>query len=111
MQVSIQLLQNIFKGLEEGSISIPWPAVHHLVGSICYGGKVTDAQDMRALRALLIKNCSAESIDEGYGTVQVHITYKDERPFNKYVNPLIVQTVVVDISRQFAVSEHLGQSL
>ncbi len=71
IKVSIQLLQNIFKGLEEGSTSIPWPAVHHLVGGICYGGKVTDAQDMRALMALLIRNCSEESIDEGYGTVQV----------------------------------------
>ena len=71
IQVSIQLLQNIFHDLGDSSGSIPWHAVHHLVGGICYGGKVTDAQDMRALRALLIKNCSAETVNEGYGAVQV----------------------------------------
>ena len=51
---------------------IPWPAVHHLVGEICYGGKVTDAQDMRTLKALLVKNCSPQSITEGYGDVKVN---------------------------------------
>ena len=68
LQVSIQLLQDVFKG---GEGKILWSAVHHLVGGICYGGKVTDAQDGRALRALLAKNCSFDSTNEGYGEVKV----------------------------------------
>ena len=68
VQVSIQLLQDLLK---KGDGEIPWHAVHHLVGEICFGGKVTDPQDVRALRALLVKTCSPSSINEGYGSIQV----------------------------------------
>ena len=71
--MSIQLLHNILKGrYDEGGDDcgheggIPWDAVRQLVGDICYGGKLTDAQDMRTLRALLNKFCSPETISQGY---------------------------------------------
>lgn len=75
VQVSVQLLQNVFKDQIVGD-GIPWHAVHYLVGEICYGGKVTDAQDMRTLRALLVKNCSPQSITEGYRDVKVCPQFK-----------------------------------
>ena len=70
-QVSVQLLQSVFKEQDRSKDSIPWHAVHHLVGEICYGGKVTNAQDMRTLRALLYRNCSSQSITQGYRNIKV----------------------------------------
>lgn len=55
-QVTVQMLREL---LSE-SPSTPWLAVHHLAGAICYGGRVTDAQDMCCLQALLRKFCSPE---------------------------------------------------
>lgn len=72
--MSIQLLQYVFKvqgGRREEGRQIHWDAVHHLVGEICYGGKVTNTQDLRTLRALLHRHCSQQAIDEGYGDIEV----------------------------------------
>ncbi len=58
LQVSIQLLHNILRDQDNGVLSCS--TIYHLVGEICYGGKITDTEDMNALRALLRKYCSQQ---------------------------------------------------
>ena len=45
-------------GVAEGGV-LSWAIVEHLLGDICYGGKVTDLQDLASLKALLSKYCHA----------------------------------------------------
>lgn len=66
--MSLQLLQAILEDehAKSNAATVPWSAVYHLVGDICYGGKITDAQDMKILKALLRKYCSQQTLNKGY---------------------------------------------
>lgn len=43
-----------------GSRSSVWEALLHIVGAICYGGRVTDAEDRRLLAAIMEQHLSPE---------------------------------------------------
>ena len=60
--MSIQLLHSFLQGDCDGSLS--WSAVKCIVGDICYGGKITDAQDALSLKALLFEYCYKQFVGE-----------------------------------------------
>ena len=46
--------------------TIPWNSLCYLVGDVCYGGKVTDAQDMSCLRTMMVRFCLPDAtLEEG----------------------------------------------
>lgn len=58
MQLLVEQIQ--MGGSEEGKDGggvLSWPMVEHLVGDICYGGRVIEQLDRTALSALLSKYC------------------------------------------------------
>jgi len=63
----VRLLEQVHTGMSggvaEGGV-LSWAIVEHLLGDICYGGKITDLQDLAALKALLSKYCHVHCYNE-----------------------------------------------
>jgi len=79
----------------EESDEIPWDAIVWITGQINYGGRVTDANDLRCLQKTLEKYYCVENLEDGYiysesgkyyappfGNTQSYIEYIDGLPMN-----------------------------
>lgn len=77
----------------EETEDIPWDAILWITGQINYGGRVTDANDLRCLMATLSKYMCLENLEDGYiysdsgkyyappfGEIDTYINYIDGLP-------------------------------
>jgi len=89
LETSITMLRMFLEEQEE----IPWDAILWITGQINYGGRVTDANDLRCLMATLSKYMCVENLEDGYvysesgkyyapafGDIQVYLNYIDGLP-------------------------------
>jgi len=79
----------------EESDEIPWDAIVWITGQICYGGRVTDSNDLHCLQTTLQKYYCVENLEDGYmysesgkyyapqfGNKQSYIDYIDGLPMH-----------------------------
>jgi dynein heavy chain len=92
LETSITMLKMFLEEQED----IPWDAILWITGQINYGGRVTDANDLRCLMATLSKYMCVENLEDGYiysdsgkyyappfGDIDNYIAYIDALPLQE----------------------------
>ncbi|KAM4815480.1 dynein axonemal heavy chain 6-like [Thomomys bottae] len=63
LEVSIRVLS---KALSRPGATVPWPALHYMMGEVTYGGHVSDVWDSRCLNTLLHQFCNPDVLEDDF---------------------------------------------